>query len=51
MGNDANVNPVEEAGVIADLEVGLALLEDFGEVGHHLPIPFTENTRRASDGE
>ena len=41
MGNVADVSPVEKVGVIANLEVRPALLEDFGETRHRLPVPFT----------
>ena len=45
VGNVANVSPVEKVGVIADLEVSLALLEDFGKANYRLPIPFTFDWR------
>ncbi len=41
IGNVADVSPVEKVGVIADLEVRSALLEDFGKARHRLPVPWT----------
>lgn len=41
IGNVAHVGPVEKVGVIADLEMGPAFLEDFGKARYCLPVPWT----------
>jgi len=41
--NIADVSPVEEVGIVADLEVGTTLFEDLGEARDCLPITWTDD--------
>jgi hypothetical protein len=43
MRNIADVSPVEEVGVVADLEMSAALIEDLGEAQDHLPVTWTDD--------
>ena len=43
MRNIADVSPVEEVGVVADLEMSAALIEDLGEAQDHLPVAWTDD--------
>ena len=42
MRNIADISPVEEVGVVADLEMGTTLIEDLGEAPDHLPVAWTD---------
>ena len=39
--NVADIGPIEEVSVVAYLEVGTALFEDFGEARDRLPVTWT----------
>jgi hypothetical protein len=43
MRNIADVSPVKEIGVVADLEMGAALVKDLGEAPDHLPVTWTDD--------
>ena len=45
IGNVTDVSPVEKVGIIADLEMGPALLEDFGKARYRLSVPRTLDWR------
>ncbi len=46
----ADVSPVEEVGVVTDLEVGTALFEDLGEARDRLPVTWTDDGMSVSRG-
>jgi hypothetical protein len=43
MRNIADISPVEKVGIVTDLEMSAALMEDLSEAPDHLPVTWTDD--------